>query len=451
VEAAAQKILETLTRQVCQLQCGDAALLVIDCPAPELRHPLLSLLLSTTPADARMFGTLRLASFLDDEQARAACDIACQRGMIQHLSLPIDAEQAATNHYAIAPLSSSAGILGYLFVEYAGGFTRGEDSLLRDFIQSIIPDVEWAMRALLLFRMARREHCDGAASSGNHELPQPPEVLNSISIVSHELRAPLAAIKGYAGLLQAFGSEDERHEALSDSSPPASVPLTPTHRQRYLNMIMEETQRLEELIADLLDASRMQSGKLALHLTAVDVGEACERAGRRARQHIDSLRHPRPTLVCRITPHLPPIHADARRLQHILNNLLDNAIKYSPRGGTIELVADALYSSAGQNTSPQAIQIIVRDQGIGIPPDQHARLFQPFSRIDHPQVHQVQGVGLGLYITRRLVEAMQGTIDLSSQEGFGTQVTLRFPLEQAQLNDCSSTYVLSLETPHSFG
>lgn len=444
----AQKMLESLTRQVCRLECGDAALLVIDCPVPELRHPLLALLLSITHADVRLFGALHLASFLRNERVRAACDIACQRGEIQHLSLPTNAGRSDGRHYAIAPLSSWAGVFGYFFVERIGKFTRGEDSLLRDFAQRSIPDVEEALRTLLIVNMSRHPRYDGAESLHN-EQPHLPEMLNSISIVSHELRAPLAAIKGYTGLLQAFGSEEALPGTFPENQTP--IPLTPTHRQRYLDMIMEETQRLEELIADLLDASRMQSGKLTLHPTAVDVGEACERAAQRAQQHIGSLRDPRPRLECHIAPHLPSIRADARRIQQILNNLLDNAIKYSPHGGTIELIADALCSVADQNIASQVVQVIVRDEGIGVPSAQRARLFQPFSRVNHPQVHAVQGVGLGLYITRQLVEAMQGIIDLSSQEGAGTQITIRFPAEQMQLNDCSSTYVLSLRTPYSFG
>ncbi len=437
----AQYNLKRVTRQICRLICCDAALLVVDCPVPELRHPLLTLFPSTTPVGARSYGAGYLVPLLRLEQVRAACDIACQRGEVQKLSTAIAGERELLQHIVIAPISSPAGILGYLLLANSLVLTRGEDSLLSDYLQYSQPAIEVAVRALLLSCLVRGLRCIRDASTVDIERNQLPEALNSISIVSHELRTPLAAIKGYAGLLQAYSVADAQQEASSGTA------LTPAHQQHYLDMIMEETRHLEELIADLLDASRMQSGKLSLHLTDVDMGEACQRAARRALQHIEQQRQVQPHLECIVAPHLPPISADANRMQHILNNLLDNAVKYSPRGGNIELKADSitLSAEAGQSLEQQVVRIMVRDQGIGIPPGQRAHLFQPFSRIDHPQVAQaqsVQGIGLGLYITRQLVEAMHGTINIKSQVGQGTEVTVCFPAERKQLVDNASLSVL---------
>ncbi len=456
-----QTMLENMARQACQLICCDASLLVIDCPVPELRHPLLALFPATTPLSARVYGASRLLSLLRNREIRAVCDIACQRGEIQYCSLLVEGEPVNANTIAVAPLCSPAGVLGYILLANAAGFTQGEDALLREFGEDSLQAVESATRILLLanlFQAGTRTRTlkTPDIERDGHQLP---EVLNSISMVSHELRSPLAAIKGYAGLLQIYSGAGVEQQGVPEKGTPV---LTPALQQRYLNMILEESQRLEELIADLLDVSRAQFGKLALRFSAVDVSAACESAVRRARQRIEQLLHARPRLECRIEPQLPPIHADARRIQDILDNLLDNAIKYSPQGGAIELLALAVVSESNPyehlhfsqrprnpQKSPSIVKIIVRDQGIGIPPDQRARLFQPFSRVDHPQMRRVQGVGLGLYITRQLVEAMQGTIDISSKVENGTAVTLCFPVEQSQLNDSATPYVLPTEMSHS--
>jgi len=439
---SAQDTLERMTWRVCRLICCDAALLVIDCPVPALRHPLLTLFPSTTLFTDRSYGSGHLASLMSLEPVRAASDIACQRGEVQYLSPSSFREWELVKHIAIVPLSSAAGTLGYLLLANSLEFSQGEDSLLHDYCQHIQPEIEAAVRALLLACLVRELRCIRSPSTVDMGWHQLPEALNSISIVSHELRTPLAAIKGYAGLLQAYSITDAEQEA-SDATT-----LTSAHQQHYLDMIMEETRHLEELIADLLDASRMQSGKLSLRLADVDIGEACQSAARRARQYIEQRHQVRPHLVeCVVTPHLPPISADANSIQHILKNLLDNAVKYSPRGGKVELKADSITLSpkAEQGLEQQVVRIVVRDQGIGIPPEQRARLFQPFSRIDHLQVTQaqsVEGIGLGLYITQQLVEAMHGTINIDSQVGHGTEVTVCFPVESKQLVDNASLSVL---------
>jgi signal transduction histidine kinase len=200
---------------------------------------------------------------------------------------------------------------------------------------------------------------------------------------------------------------------------------------------MDQAGHLELLMGDLLDVSRIQSGKLALRYTDVDIASLCQQVMRLARQRIDQPDRDRYILRCDVSPNLPPLQTDATRLQQILHNLLDNAIKYSPDGGLIELRARIEhqqhndYPFRPKNATRAIAKITIRDQGIGINAQQHARLFQPFSRLDHPITSQVQGAGLGLYITHRLVEAMQGTIELTSQENEGTCITLCFPLRQA--------------------
>lgn len=419
------------------LDCG-AVLLALHSPEAESSHPLLQWLPDSDTA--RLYGASELLALFQDEQVRALRDIACQRGQMRIINeRRVAANELLAENVAIAPLAYPAGIAGYLVLvdAFAGSFTPGDVRLLDDYLPAILPEFESNMRALCATG-------DNSGSNGQaHEQRICPQTDGKdtsgvgdsmkndlISMVSHELRAPLTAIKGYAGLLQAYSLEDRQHEHERGTT------ITPARQQRYLDIIMDQAGHLELLMGDLLDVSRIQSGKLALRYKEVDVASLCQQVMRLVQQRIDQLDRDRYILRCLVSPELPPIQTDATRLQQILHNLLDNAIKYSPDGGLVELQASIEhqlrhdYSFDPNNSTRSVAQITVRDQGIGINAQQRARLFQPFSRLDHPITSQVQGAGLGLYITHRLVEAMQGTIELTSQENKGTCVTLRFPLRQ---------------------
>ncbi len=419
------------------LGCG-AVLLVLNCPEAESSHPLLQWLPDTDTA--RLYGASELLAMFQDEQVRALRDIVCQRGQMRFINEPrMVANGLLAENVAIAPLAYPAGIAGYLVLAdaSAGRFSPGDVRLLDDYLPAMLPEFENKMRAL----------CGTVDSSGSNGQVNEQRVCpqtdgkdtsamvdsmknDLISMVSHELRAPLTAIKGYAGLLQAYSLEDRQHENERGTI------ITPARQQRYLDIIMDQAGHLELLMGDLLDVSRIQSGKLALRYTEVDVASLCQQVMRLAQQHIDQPDRDRYILRCEVSSELPPLQTDATRLQQILHNLLDNAIKYSPNGGLIELHASVEHQQRNDyplrppNATWPVAQITIRDQGIGINTQQRARLFQPFSRLDHPITSQVQGAGLGLYITHRLVEAMQGTIELTSQENEGTCVTLRFPLRQ---------------------
>lgn len=418
-----------------------AAFLALDCPEGELSHPLLEWL--SVVGAARYFGASVLQPLLQDERVRALRDVACQSGQmcsINECSIPVAGGWPVRN-IAIAPVERPAGLLGYFVLvdAFAGAFTEGDVRLLDDYLTTILIEFEGEVRALC--RVAGISGASGfleervslAEMDGNSAH----RVINGlkndlISMVSHELRAPLTAIKGYTGLLQAYSVDDRQHENEREAT------ITPARQQQYLDIIMEQTRHLEVLMGDLLDVSRIQAGKLALRVTEVDVASICQQVTRLAQQRLDQQHLEHYTLCCEVSPDLPPIQADAHRLQQILHNLLDNAIKYSPDGGLIELQAALERPSthlsllAEQNEPAPVAQIIIRDQGIGITTQQRERLFHPFSRLDHPVTSQVQGAGLGLYITQKLVEAMHGTIELTSQENKGTSVIIRFPLRQRE-------------------
>jgi signal transduction histidine kinase len=217
-----------------------------------------------------------------------------------------------------------------------------------------------------------------------------------VATVSHELRTPLASIKGYAATLR------QRRSRL-----PASV------QEEYLTIINEEADRLNTLVNELLDVARLERGVAAIASQPVALAPLVARAVELVRVRTD--QH---TFAVDVPAELQVLAAPDR-LEQVLTNLLDNARKYSPRGGTIRVAAAA--------EPPDAVTLLVADEGVGIPPERQAELFRPFVRVENVLTRQTEGAGLGLYISRQLVERMGGRIALRSAPGAGTTVlvTLR--------------------------
>ncbi len=422
------------------LGCGSVHLL-LGCSEPGLRHPLLELF--PTNRYHYIGDSADIYAMLHDEHVRALCDMAIQTGQVQSSS-----QGHAT--IAVAPLERPAGLLGLFLLTdlQPEAFSQGEQQLLSGYLQTAAESLEQDLRNLYttLLRsklMSTRKsspmtlqdavlHLEHALNQPRGHITMTDEVIITdatdtkdefISMVSHELRMPLTSIKGYAGLLQAYG--------VTDSS------MTPARQRHYLATIMEQADHLGVLIGDLLDMSRIQAGRLALRFTSVDVAQLCQRAVELAQQRADQQQPERYTIRCLLDQQLPSAWADPDRVQQVLANLLENAIKYSPDGGTIEVLACARRTSPlvkdlqQDRAEPPMLHITIRDQGIGILPQQQALLFKPFSRLEHPATDQVVGTGLGLYMTRKLVEAMHGNVTLHSSEGEGTSVTFTLPMALA--------------------
>lgn len=218
-----------------------------------------------------------------------------------------------------------------------------------------------------------------------------------VSTVSHELRTPLTSIKGFADTILRAGDR-----------------LDVSQQRRYVGIIKDQADRLARLVEDLLAVSRLESRKLQLTIRAIDLNDAIQRVvrnlGEKAREH---------QILTRIPQGLPPVWADADRLEQILTNLIDNAIKYSPPRTTVII-------SARDIQSPEMVEFSVSDQGVGIPEDHLPQIFSKFSRLDNPLVRQTEGTGLGLYITKSLVLALGGQIHVTSGSG-GTTFTVQLP------------------------
>ena len=224
-----------------------------------------------------------------------------------------------------------------------------------------------------------------------------------ISVVSHELKTPVSIIKGYAGTL---GREDAQW--------PASV------TQEYASVIEEEADRLTELIDNLLEASRLQSGTFELELDSnVDLSDMAADTVRRFENQTSNHN-----FEIAFPNDFPLVRGDERRLTQVFNNLISNAIKYSPEGGRIEVVG---------RVHADYVTVSIRDQGIGIPEHQQHKIFEKFSRLDNALSRKTEGTGLGLFLTKSIIEAHDGSIwfsgnsDQAAADVPGTTFTFSLP------------------------
>ncbi len=216
-----------------------------------------------------------------------------------------------------------------------------------------------------------------------------------ISVISHELKTPVALIKGYVGTLRRDDVSWDR-EIVQDS----------------LEVIEEEADRLTELIENLLDASRLQAGGLSLNLCDLDFELFAENLAERFRTQTN--RH---QISTDFPPDFPVVVADEDRLGQVLSNLLSNAIKYAPDGGQIKI--------SGQ-VRPEQIIICVQDQGPGIAPGDIPHVFDRFYRADDAS-RTTKGAGLGLYLTRAIIEAHGGRIWVDPRPGDGARICFSLP------------------------
>ena len=216
-----------------------------------------------------------------------------------------------------------------------------------------------------------------------------------VSLVSHELRSPMAAVMGAARTLQ------DRWRALTEEQ-----------RETFLTLIADETNRLAMLVGDVLDTSRIEAGTFSYSVVEVDLTRLIEDAVTTAEVGQDAVR-----VSASVTGQLPPVQGDRERLRQVLSNLIDNAVKYSPEGDEVVVTADA---------SDGFVRVSVSDHGPGIAHDQQGLIFEKFGRAAGPGPAK-PGTGLGLFIARSIAEAQGGTLDVESAPGAGATFTLTLP------------------------
>lgn len=220
-----------------------------------------------------------------------------------------------------------------------------------------------------------------------------------VGMVSHELRTPLSSILGYLELLR----DDSAH------------PLDDEQRQ-FLAVIERNAQRLAKLVGDLLFTAKVESGQFPLERRLGDIAGVVRSAVESARPIAADAGI---EMVAVIPERVPAFRFDPERIGQAIDNLLSNAIKFTPRGGRVEIALLA---------DPDSVVITVRDTGIGVPEEEVGRLFNRFFRASTATKQAVPGVGLGLSISRAVVLAHGGTMDVRSRLGAGTEFRLRLPL-----------------------
>jgi signal transduction histidine kinase len=253
--------------------------------------------------------------------------------------------------------------------------------------------------------------------------------------VSHDLKTPLTSIQGFAQAIADGAARD-----------PESI-------QRSAHIIQDEAQRMTRMVTELLDLARIESGQIvmrreAVHLDAV-LRDCADRLALRARQA-------NVTLNVQVPDGLPVITGDGDRLAQVFTNLLDNALKHTPDGGKVALVARALSgASIGRRGKswPAGVQVSVSDTGSGIPPEDLSRIFERFYQVDKSRqrgdarVGHNASVGLGLAIVKQIVEAHQGALHAESVVGLGSRFVVTLPLALA-VTDADASHP-TRATPHA--
>jgi signal transduction histidine kinase len=278
-----------------------------------------------------------------------------------------------------APVVREGRVVALIVVERAG---RAFDAPAVGFLARLADHAAIAMENARLYAAVRQ------ANDAKSEF---------VRTVSHELKIPMTSIKGYTDLLKMIG------------------PLN-AQQEQFVGTIRANVDRMAVLVSDLADISRIESGRLKVELRPVDLRDCLREALNGLRGQLESRQQ---TVTLQIPSSLPAVRGDAIRLVQVLTNLLSNAHKYSPAGSDIVLRAAP---------EDSCVRVSVVDHGYGISPADQARLFTQFFRSDEPAIREQNGWGLGLHITKRLVELLGGQIDVQSAPGQGSTFTFTVPL-----------------------
>src|SRR6185503_5151232 len=220
-----------------------------------------------------------------------------------------------------------------------------------------------------------------------------------VSTVSHELRTPLTAIRSFTEIL---------HD---------NPQLPAAERSRFLGIVSKETARLSRLIGQVLDVSRLESGRVEWHESLIDMRAVVEDTAASTSQ---LFRERDARLACDLPARVPPVRADLDRIVQVLVNLLSNAVKFvEPGRGRVEI---ALAAEAG------FVRVDVRDNGPGIRPEHQELIFDKFRQAADPLAGKAEGSGLGLYISRRIIEHSGGRLWVASRPGQGACFSFTLPL-----------------------
>ncbi len=328
---------------------------------------------------------------LIQESMRIAVDTA----QPQHLNLDIDHPGLLSQavYQIVIPIRREASVIGLILLESTS--------------HDVQPDVA------LNFLNRLGDHA--AIAISNAQLYSEVEAANTaksefVSFVAHEIKNPMTSIKGYSELLSA-----------------GAVGSINDMQANFLNTIRSNVERMSTLVSDLNDNSKIEAGRLRLEFKAVDLADVVDEVVRSSSKQIEEKKQ---NLGISLPRNLPKVWADRTRLAQILTNFVSNAHKYTPEGGRIEVAAEFTDNKRHPDGSVEMAHIWVKDSGIGISLDDQKKIFQKFFRSDDQKAREAPGTGLGLNITKSLIEMQGGRVWFESEFRLGTTFHFTIPVAE---------------------
>jgi len=290
----------------------------------------------------------------------------------------------------VIPIRRETSVIGLLYLESIGGSQPDIDFLTR-----LTDHAAIAISNAQLFSEVQRANL---AKS------------DFVSFVAHELKNPMTSIKGYTELLAS-----------------GAVGGITDMQKNFLSTIKSNVERMSTLVNDLNDNSKIEAGRLRLEFKASSVEDLVDDVIRTFTRQLEDKKQ---TLNLLIPPDLPPMWADRIRVSQVLTNLVSNAFKYTPESGTIQVGVESAQNQWDPDGAPQVIHLWVKDSGIGMSPEDQQKIFQKFFRSDDPKAREAPGTGLGLNITKSLVDMQGGTIWFESEYRHGTTFHFTVPVAE---------------------
>lgn len=319
---------------------------------------------------------------------------AVESGLPQRVPVEADAEDDASQAIArvqtVVPIRRETSVIGLLILESLGD--TNEDLT---FLNRLSDHAAIAISNAQLYGEVQR------ANLAKSEF---------VSFVAHELKNPMTSIKGYTELLAggAVGSINEM-------------------QTNFLNTIRSNVDRMSTLVSDLNDNSKIEAGRLRLDFKAVDINDLIDETVRSTTRQIEDKKQ---TIQTELSDSLPNVWGDRTRLSQILVNLVSNANKYTPESGVMVVGAEASKNNWDPEGAPEVVHLWVKDNGIGISPEDQQKIFQKFFRSEDQKAREAPGTGLGLNITKSLVEMQGGRIWFESEYRHGTTFHFTVPVAE---------------------
>ncbi len=306
------------------------------------------------------------------------------------------------------PNTKGAGLLARTHSQMALPIQRESQTIAVLLLESTHPNY-WNKETISFLERLTTHAAIAIANAQLYEMVQSANEAKTefVSFVSHELKTPMTTIKGYTDLLLSdnFGETNEL-------------------QSQFLRTVRANVDRMTRLVSDLEDVSRIESGGLSLNSEAVSVQKLVKEVTQSIMTQIESKDQ---TLTLDIPSNMPELWGDWTRLVQILSNLLSNAYKYTPENGRILIRADQTIEMNGHNTTKSMIHMVVQDNGLGIGEQDQERIFSKFFRGNDDQILKLPGTGLGLNITKNLVELHNGRIWFESKHRQGTEFHIVIP------------------------